>query len=86
MAVIGYTNNPAWLITPAQGFDLLTPSTSVTISPPTRSLYIGVAGTIGFRDLNGTISSGVPVVAGAVIPVRIDLLTTATSATVYAMR
>ncbi len=68
---------------PANHVELLTPGVSDIV--PSRALYIGVAGNISFIDVNGSTTTNMPVLAGAVLPFRITRLTAAT-ASVYALR
>jgi hypothetical protein len=75
----------AEIVTPAQEFKLITPS-ATAFATVTRAVYVAVAGTVDWIDEAGNTSTGVTVVAGSVIPVRLTKVTAASSAVLYAMR
>jgi hypothetical protein len=60
----------------------ITPGSSA-LSPRPRALYIGTAGTIDIANKDGTTISGLPVVAGTVIPCSFYKITAASSAVIH---
>jgi hypothetical protein len=67
---------------PASGGFAVTKSDATVFSQPTRSLWVGGAGDVAVRMLDGTTPIFVGVTAGTLLPIRVDqVLSTGTSAT-----
>lgn len=76
---IGYSTS---LDGPNTGGFTVTKSDATVFSQPTRSLWVGGAGNVAVRMLDGTLPIFVGVTAGALLPVRVDqVLSTGTTAT-----
>lgn len=60
-------------------------ATNGAIDPPSRGLYVAVEGTATLTDLEGNVSTGVPLVTG-VIPGQFTAIASITSATIYILR
>lgn len=74
-----YSNTPGG---PAIGGFTVTPSDATVFSQPTRSLWVGGAGNVAVRMLDGTTPIFTAVAAGALLPIRVDkVLSTGTTAT-----
>lgn len=67
---------------PATGGFSVTKSDATVFAQPTRSLWVGGAGDVAVRMLDGTTPIFTGVLAGALLPVRVDkVLSTGTTAT-----
>jgi hypothetical protein len=67
---------------PASSAFAVTKSDVTVFSQPTRSLWVGGAGDVAVRMLDGTTPIFVAVLAGSLLPIRVDkVLSTGTSAT-----
>ena len=73
---------------PARGGFAVTPSNSTTFdnvgpnNPPARSLYVGGAGNVAVRFVDGSTVTFTAVPAGMILPVHVDrVLATGTTAT-----
>jgi hypothetical protein len=67
---------------PALGLADITPSNSTTYKPCLRSVYIGGAGNLRVRGVNGGTVTFTNVPAGSILPIQVDqVLLTGTTAT-----
>jgi hypothetical protein len=84
MSLPAFRQEPPELIIPADSFSS---GSTGAVSPPSRALYIGASGTIGFTDRAGTSTYAIPVTAGLILPVQITQLSSiGGGASVYIMR
>ena len=75
--------SPERAITPASSFVL---ATNGAIDPPSRALWVAVAGTATLTDLDGHVEAAVPLPAGAQITGQFTAIASITSATIYILR
>ena len=65
----------------AWGSITITPSDTTILSPVLRAIYVGAAGNVAVRMLDGSTPIFVGVLAGTVLPIQIDkVLATGTTA------
>ncbi len=68
---------------PASSFTLAATGTQ---TPPIRAIYVSVAGTVAWTDLDGNAITGIILTAGSTIPVMLRSIESLGSAVIYALR
>lgn len=57
------------MVAPSEHFEAVTPSDTVNLSRPSRSLYVGVAGDVVAVNANGDVVTFTNVQGGQVLPI-----------------
>lgn len=66
---------------PSDELVTIAPADAVITGGPVRSLYVGGAGNVVVRDMQGTVVTFTAVPAGTILPVMVDQVRAATTAT-----
>ena len=67
-----FSSNTASLTGPASHGFAITPDDSADLAETTRALYVGTGGSLAVRMLSGNVVTLSGVVAGSILPLRID--------------